>query len=128
MVQRGSRHLAGMPPQHQEFNDACFICLRDLTIYSVLSLSVSEMGCCSKYIHASCYDQMKNMRGQCDQCHGQLIESVLTPLYVGFQQRRDDYPYLDPEPRRHLASTALENYRSGAEKYREFPNVSSVFD
>ena len=118
MAERRSRRLAGYTPQHEAFDDKCFVCYRDLTIDSITNPSVKEMGCCGKYVHGNCYEQLR-VRGQkCGNCRGDLLESV---------ERVRPSVSAPADDRREMALASIQEYIDGAHRFREFPNVSVIY-
>ena len=116
MAARRSRRLAGLPAQLETFSDKCFVCLNDLEIDDLSRPSLREMGCCGKYIHGRCYEQLLAANGRCGNCRGELVERILrTPVAPD-----------NTEARRELALASIAQYIQGGERFRQFPNVSNV--
>ena len=76
MAQRRSRRLAGYAPQYEAFDDKCFVCYQELTIDNITNPNLREMGCCGKYIHGRCLEQLRARGQKCGNCRGDLLESV----------------------------------------------------
>ena len=73
MTSRHSRRLQGLAPEHQTFQDRCFICLLDLEVQSLKRCR--PMPCCGKFVHKRCFTKARKNSNQCGHCRVETLDS-----------------------------------------------------
>ena len=62
-----------MTPEHQAFQDQCFICQLDLEVQSLKRCR--PMPCCGKFVHKRCFTKARKNSHQCGHCRIETPDS-----------------------------------------------------